>query len=146
MTTATATPLPKRIDFTLPGLPPSPNRTLASPLRKRIATKRTWRESAFFAAIGAGARRLAGPTAFEVTMTLHVSQFRDHDNATASCKAIRDGLAQALRIDDAEHRNRVRWSVKQEKAARTDARVEVTIWAFFEPIPPARNTGAQETP
>lgn len=51
--------------------------------------------------------------------------FRDDDNADASCKAYRDGIASALGVDDRTLR-KLLLSTYQKDAALP--RVEITVW------------------
>jgi crossover junction endodeoxyribonuclease RusA len=63
-----------------------------------------------------------------VTMTrISTRPIRDGDNLQASCKAVRDGIADALGVDDADPR--IDWGYAQRKGVSS---VEVRI-SFDEP-------------
>ena len=54
----------------------------------------------------------------------------DTDNLAGSFKGIRDGLADAMRMDDADQR--VSWKYSQEKGTPQSVRVEVTPMIEFK--------------
>lgn len=60
-----------------------------------------------------------------VTMTRLSSGTLDDDNLQGACKAIRDGIADKLGIDDRDPR--VEWRYGQEKCKRGDFGVRVTL-------------------
>lgn len=50
-------------------------------------------------------------------------RFLDSDNLAGACKGVRDGIADALRIDDGDER--IQWTYAQAKGqARVEARIE----------------------
>lgn len=60
-----------------------------------------------------------------VTLTRLASRVMDDDNLARSLKAVRDGVADALRIDDGD--DRIEWRYAQGKAKRKDCAVMVEI-------------------
>ena len=48
----------------------------------------------------------------------------DDDNYRSACKALRDGIAARLGVDDADHR--VRWDYAQTRAAEPGVRITIT--------------------
>ncbi len=61
-----------------------------------------------------------------ITITRYGSVLiRDNDNLSAACKAVRDGIADALGIDDGDPR--ITWRYEQGRSRRGQERVEVTI-------------------
>lgn len=62
---------------------------------------------------------------YSMEFFFRTAAFRDDDNADASCKAYRDGIAQALGVDDRTLR-KLRLSTYQKDSALP--RVEITVW------------------
>ncbi len=60
-----------------------------------------------------------------VTITRLASRKLDDDNLARSMKAVRDGIADALRIDDGS--DLVQWRYEQDKAKRSETAVLVEI-------------------
>ena len=69
--------------------------------------------------------RVRHPLPCVVTMTRLSSGILDDDNLQGACKAIRDGIADRLDIDDRDPR--VEWRYAQEKCKRGEYWVRVEI-------------------
>lgn len=116
--------MPYSIDLTLPlktvaGLNAREHHfTRAARVRKERVTARN-----------ALSERLARRSGLPCTVTLtRVSPGTlDDDNLEGALKAVRDGVADALRVDDAD--SRVRWQYAQAKCQRGAYRVLVNLWA-----------------
>lgn len=67
---------------------------------------------------GAGAVRLRGWTALAVTLTRLAPRRLDSDNLQRALKAVRDGVADALGVDDGDPR--IEWRYGQRKAMSID--------------------------
>ena len=116
--------MPYVIDLTLPlktvaGLNAREHHlTRASRVRKERAV-----------AANALSERLARRSGIPCTVTLtRVSPGTlDDDNLQGALKAVRDGVADALKVDDADPR--VRWQYAQAKCPRGSYRVLVNVWS-----------------
>lgn len=65
------------------------------------------------------------PLPIVVTMTRHSAGKLDDDNLRGALKAVRDGVALAYRVDDADRR--IEWRYDQAKCARGEHFVTITI-------------------
>lgn len=64
-----------------------------------------------------------GLGSFKVTLTRIGKRMIDDDNCAGAFKAIRDGIAEALGINDGS--NRLTWIYRQEKSKQYSVRVEI---------------------
>lgn len=92
---------------------------------RRVRTERAMAKVATIAAIGhrIAAGELDGRV--DITMCVHRRRKPDDDNIVGACKAIRDGIADALRTNDGDPR--LTW--RAEYAVGPKHFVEVTIYA-----------------
>lgn len=113
------------VEFTIPGHLPS-RANLRQHWRARHAMARNQRLSARTLAhqfVGFDLLAAAKATGCTVRMTRVAPRELDDDNLAGACKSIRDGIADALGINDRD--KRVRWVCEQAKGK--PARVEVRI-------------------
>jgi hypothetical protein len=61
----------------------------------------------------------------KVTITRIAPRELDDDNAIAGCKSIRDGIADALGVDDRD--NRLTWAYSQERGKPKEYAVRITV-------------------
>lgn len=112
------------IEVTLPLALLSPNRTSGEHWSSR--SKRAHLHQ--LVVLGHLRWRLRGSGALEwpawkVTITRLSTRTLDDDNMVASAKNVRDGVAEALRVDDADPR--VRFSYAQERAKAYGVRIRI---------------------
>ncbi len=91
------------ITITIPGAPPSPNRTVREgSWHARAASRRQWRDAACWAARAVhGARPPLGAVTIEMTHVVPDRRRRDLDNlATAATKPYLDGLVDSGLLSD----------------------------------------------
>lgn len=98
---------------------PWPSRTLSPNARKhwrsRSAAVKCARRAGFYATKAARIAIAAGDVPVTLAMTFHPpdNRARDLDNAFASCKALIDGIADALGVDDRAFRYRLAWGAPE---------------------------------
>lgn len=90
----------------------------------RARRAKSQRTEAFVRGIAAGLRRMRA-AGYEVTITRIGPRRLDDDGATASAKHVRDGIADALGLDDGDAR--IAWRVEQRKSAPREYGVEVRV-------------------
>lgn len=73
----------------------------------------------------ANGRKLTAP--FVVTLTRISPRGLDDDNLARAFKAVRDGVAEALNVDDGDER-RIRWAYRQERGIAKQHAVMVQIY------------------
>lgn len=93
---------------------------------KRQATE-DHRRAAFLAVVDALARfPRCGPfTGYSLRHLFKTAAFRDDDNADGACKAYRDGIAEALRMNDRDLRKTTLSVIEKDATA---PRVEITLY------------------
>lgn len=95
--------------------------------RKTAQRKKVHRETAFYATREAlGSMKALAGKRFHVVMTRIAPRAFDDDNLAGSFKHIRDGIAQALDVNDGD-KSRVTWRPEQEKGGKGVYAVRVEI-------------------
>ena len=111
----------------VPRLPNADRRHWAA----RARATRAWRTTAFLvgASEGLAALELGGGIVIRMVRVRSRGPEADDDNATASFKPVRDGLADAIfgagKGPTHDNDPRIRWEVAQERGARAGVRVDI---------------------
>ena len=108
--------MPRVLRVSWPHLLQSLNKTLRFGSVRSHGSARELRSRATVEVANAILREGCPPGPWVVTLTRHGPRKLDDDNLSAAFKRIRDGVADALGVDDG-NRRRVRWEYKQRRGA-----------------------------
>ena len=75
-----------------------------------------------------------------ITLTRIAPRVLDYDNLASGLKAVRDGVADALRVDDGS--TRIRWRYTQERGKPREYAVRVEIHCVSAPRPDQESMNA----
>ncbi|MEK9722414.1 MAG: hypothetical protein VW405_02865 [Rhodospirillaceae bacterium] len=92
---------------------------------KKAKRAKAQRAAALMAMRAAGSAKIEPP--YVVVLTRIAPRVLDDDNLARAFKAVRDGVAEALRVDDGDTRQ-IRWAYRQERGEPKEHAVRVTVY------------------
>lgn len=118
------------LTFTIPGHPPSPNRSRTLHYHVRAGNDLAWRTTAYFAALDVRPQDFEPLTEASVRVVYIIpdKRRRDPDNALASAKPCIDGIVDAGLLTDDSFRVIRHLSVTSEPGPEKAVRFELSAW------------------